>query len=56
MPFEVRGTGTEVDTERMYHNVMEKYRFGGADVEGVYMDGTRRMLKPTRNKITNTAH
>lgn len=52
MPFEVRGTGTEVDTERMYHNVMEKFRFGGADVEGVYMDeNSRRMCETYRSKI-----
>lgn len=47
LPIEVRGTGTEVDLERMYRNVMEKYRWGGADVPGTYFDENGRKLVET---------
>ncbi|MDO5035770.1 MAG: DUF2723 domain-containing protein [Porphyromonas sp.] len=52
LPFNVKGTGTEIDTERMYRNVTERFKWGGADVEGVYFDeNSRNMLEAYRSKI-----
>lgn len=52
LPFTVRGTGSEVDLERMYHNVTEKYRWGGADIPGTYFDENgRRLVETYRSMI-----
>lgn len=52
MPFATKGTSAEVDVERMYKNVMTKYKWGGADVKGVYMDdNNRKMLETYRSMI-----
>lgn len=43
---------TQVDTERMYDNVMNKFRWGGADRKGVYMDeNARRMFEGYRTEV-----
>ncbi|MDO4790022.1 MAG: DUF2723 domain-containing protein [Porphyromonas sp.] len=43
---------TQVDTERMYENVMRKFRWGGADRKGVYMDeNARRMFEGYRTEV-----
>ena len=52
MPFVTDGTPAVVDTERMYDNVMNKYRWGGADRPGTYMDeNTRRMCETYRSMV-----
>ena len=52
LPFRTRGTAAEVDAERMYKNVTEKFRWGGADREGVYMDeNNRNMCDTYRSQI-----
>lgn len=52
MPFETKGTPATIDTERMYDNVMNKFRWGGADVPGVYLDeNTRRMCETYRSMV-----
>lgn len=52
LPIEVRGTGTEVDLERMYRNVTEKYRWGGADKPGTYFDeNSRKQVETYRSMI-----
>lgn len=52
MPFKTHGTGTEIDTERMYENVTKKFRWGGADIPDVYMDeNSRRTCETYRNMI-----
>ena len=47
LPIEVRGTGREVDLERMYRNVTERFRWGGADKPGTYFDENGRKLVET---------
>ncbi len=52
MPFHTKGTGTEIDVEAMYDNVVNKFRWGGADVAGVYMDeNARRTCETYRSMI-----
>lgn len=47
LPIKVRGTGREVDLERMYRNVTERFRWGGADKPGTYFDENGRKLVET---------
>ena len=44
-PIDVRGeAGRRIDTEKMYDNVMNKFKWGGIDKPGVYLDeNTMRM-------------
>lgn len=52
MPFKVDGTGTHIDVERMYRNVTEKFRWGGADVPGTYFDeNSRRLVETYRSAV-----
>lgn len=52
LPFRTRGTKAEIDTKRMYENVTKKFRWGGADTEGVYMDeNNRNMCETYRSQI-----
>lgn len=52
LPFVTKGTSAEVDTKRMYENVMTKYKWGGADKKGVYMDeNNRKMVETYRSMI-----
>lgn len=52
LPFRTKGTSAEIDVERMYTNVMEKFKWAGADVPGTYMDeNARRMIETYRSMI-----
>lgn len=52
MPFVTEGTPAKVDTKRMYENVTRKFRWGGADIPGVYMDeNNRRMCETYRSQV-----
>ena len=52
LPIRTKGTSSEVDVERMYTNVMERFRWAGADHAGTYMDeNARRMLETYRSMI-----
>lgn len=43
-----------VDTEKMYDNMMHKFRWGGIDTPGVYLDETvRRMCRTQRMMFTS---
>jgi hypothetical protein len=37
-PFDTSKTGVKVDSEKMYDNLMNKFRFGGIDHPGIYLD------------------
>ena len=37
-PFETKKLGTTVDSEKMYDNLMNKFKFGGIDKPGIYID------------------
>lgn len=52
MPFVTQDTPATVDAQRMYENVTKKFRWGGADKPGVYMDeNTRRMCETYRSMV-----
>lgn len=52
LPIKVKGSGREVDLERMYRNVTEKFRWGGADIPGTYFDeNSRRLVDTYRSMI-----
>ena len=40
-PFDNTKTGVSIDSEKMYDNLMNKFRFGGIDKPGIYIDETR---------------
>lgn len=50
VPFNARAAGSRaIDTEKMYDNVMNKFKYGGLDKPGVYVDeNTMRMCKSYR--------
>ena len=37
-PFDTEKTGIKLDSEKMYDNLMNKFKFGGIDKEGIYID------------------
>ena len=43
-PFETKKLGADIDADRMFDNMMHKFKFGGVDQPGVYIDeNTMRM-------------
>jgi tetratricopeptide (TPR) repeat protein len=49
VPVKTKETGRDVNSERMYDNVMNKFKWGGLDKPGVYIDETiMRMCKTNR--------
>ena len=47
---------TDFDTEKTYHNVMERFKFGGVKTEGIYLDETvMRMCYTHRRLMTKLA-
>ena len=48
-PFSQKATGVALDSERMYDNLMHKFRFGGLETPGLYIDeSTQRMCYSLR--------
>ena len=37
-PFDSKQTGVTIDSEKMYDNLMNKFKFGGIDKPGIYID------------------
>ena len=37
-PFDTNKTGVRIDSEKMYDNLMNKFKFGGIDKPGIYID------------------
>ncbi len=37
-PFDTDKTGVKIDSEKMYDNLMNKFKFGGIDKPGIYID------------------
>ncbi len=50
-PFNTDKSGRNVDTERMYDNVMNRFRFGGIDKEGIYLDETVTRMCQTHRRL-----
>ncbi|MGX5818870.1 glycosyltransferase family 117 protein [Chitinophaga lutea] len=50
------GLNDQVNTERMYHTLMDKFVYGSVDIAGVYFDEpNRRMLQSVRNAYTKAS-
>ena len=55
-PWNTEETGKDVDVERMYDNIMTRYRFGGINRPGIYLDETTmRMCWTHRRQFANLA-
>ena len=49
VPMETQGTVRSINTEKMYDNVMNKFKWGGVNTPGVYLDeNVMRMCKSYR--------
>lgn len=49
VPTGVKGAGPQVNTNEMYENMMNKFRYGGVDKPGIYLDeNTLRMCRTHR--------
>lgn len=54
VPMNAKATGNDVNTEKMYDNVMNKFKWGGVDKPGVYLDETiMRQCKTLRLAVFN---
>lgn len=60
VPFKTRGDGQgfgEVNTDKMYNNLMNEFQWGNLEKEGIYMDETnRRMTYSIRNNFGRLAN
>ena len=50
-PFDTSKTGVKVDSEKMYDNLMHKFRFGGIDKPGIYIDENAMRMCYTHRRI-----
>ena len=50
-PFNTSQSGLTMDTERMYDNVMNKFRFGGLDNPDIYLDETVARMCYTHRRL-----
>ncbi len=50
-PFNTKQSGRRVDTERMYDNVMHRFRFGGIDNPDIYLDETVMRMCYTHRRL-----
>ena len=48
-PFDLGGKA--IDTERMYKNMMEKFRYGGLEKDGIYLDETNMRMCYTHRSM-----
>jgi hypothetical protein len=54
VPINTGETGNDIDTEKMYNNVMNKFKWGGVDKPGTYLDETAlRMCRTMRMLVFN---
>ena len=50
-PFNNKQTGKIVDTDKMYDNMMNKFKFGGIDQKGIYLDETVMRMCQTHRRM-----
>ena len=50
-PFNTKKSGKRVDTEKMYDNVMNRFKFGGIDNPDIYLDETVMRMCYTHRRI-----
>ena len=53
-PFNTKESGITMDTERMYDNLMNKFRFGGLDNPNIYLDETVLRMCYTHRRLFAT--
>ena len=55
-PFNTKKSGKNIDTEKMYDNLMNRYRFGGLENPNIYLDETvTRMCQSHRRMFAQLA-
>ncbi len=50
-PFDTNKTGVKVDSEKMYDNLMHKFKYGGVDKPGIYIDENAMRMCHTHRRI-----
>ncbi len=50
-PFNTKQSGRDIDTEKMYENLMTRFAFGGIDKPGIYLDETVLRMCSTHRRI-----
>ena len=50
-PFNTKKSGKDIDTEKMYENLMTRFTFGGIDKPGIYLDETVMRMCGTHRRI-----
>jgi len=50
-PFNTAKSGKNIDTEKMYENLMTRFAFGGIDKPGIYLDETVMRMCSTHRRI-----
>ena len=50
-PFNTKKSGKDIDTEKMYENLMTRFAFGGLDTPGIYLDETVMRMCGTHRRI-----
>jgi hypothetical protein len=53
-PFETKELDATIDTEKMYDNLMNKFKFGGIDKPGIYIDENVMRMCYTHRRISTT--
>ncbi|MCE9320267.1 DUF2723 domain-containing protein [Bacteroides fragilis] len=50
-PFDTEALGATIDSEKMYDNLMNKFKFGGIDKPGIYIDENTMRMCYTQRRI-----
>ena len=50
-PFNTTQLNARIDSEKMYDNLMHKFKFGGIDKDGIYLDETVLRLSQTHRRM-----
>ena len=50
-PFNTKANGKNIDTEKMYDNLMNRFKFGGIDNPNIYLDETVMRMCQTHRRI-----
>jgi hypothetical protein len=53
-PFDTKALDATIDSERMYDNLMHKFKFGGIDQPGIYIDENVMRMCYTHRRIFST--
>ena len=50
-PFDTNKTGVKIDSEKMYDNLMNKFKYGGIDKPGIYIDENAMRMCHSHRRI-----